>query len=609
MNQYKEFELLTSQVNFCDFISRVFYLARPFGVKRMAIVFALSLAQGLFQVVGVTSVFPFLAVAADPDRLRESSAGGNLLELLPSMSDDQLLIFTGLCAIGTLLVSNGINLFAEVIRARYARGFAHWLRVGLLQNIVRRPYADFLQQNTGVLLKKVNGDVTNYTSGVLLPLLDSVSRVITIALLLTTLVVINPLIAMSAVILFGTFYLFAFKLLTKRRNELAEGMKITNRGIMQESQQLLGGIKPIKVHCSEEVFLGSLSRFSHQQSHLMSRMPLYSNGPRYLIEPLAFGGLVVVVLIYAAHGQDFAAILPTLGVMALAGYRLLPALQMLYGQMTLLSTTRHALDEVYDEFLALEQTLDKEPADRLGRFSTPDALEWKRDIVLEDVSYRYPSSPRPIISHLNLRIAKNSSTGIIGPTGTGKSTLIDIILGLLVPTEGEILIDGVPLTSDNRRAWRAGIGYVPQELFLCDDSIAANIAFGVPADRIDHQRLYDAAKAAHILNFIENELPEKWETVVGERGIRLSGGQRQRIGLARALYHRPSLLILDEATSALDLETEANVMRAINALRGSVTMLIVAHRLSTIEKCDYQIDLNRPRPNDKERQRSSTQVS
>ena len=320
-------------------------------------------------------------------------------------------------------------------------------------------------------------------------------------------------------------------------------------------------------------------------------MPLVGSLPRYLIEPLAFGGLVAAVMAYIAKGQDFATILPNLGVMALAGYRLLPAIQLLYGQLTSLGTTRHSLEEVYDEFRVTESYKNRDHGAMGGRFTRPEAIPWTREIHFKGVSFQYPSARKPVLEDFDLTIPKNSAVGIIGQTGSGKSTLVDLLLGLHIPTTGSILIDGTPLESGNRRAWRAGIGYVPQEIYLIDNSISANIAFGIPDADIDRSALRRAASAAKILDFIETELADGFETVVGDGGNRLSGGQKQRIGLARALYHQPALLILDEATSALDIETETEVMKAIDALHGSITMVVIAHRLSTVENCDVTIKL------------------
>ncbi len=575
-----------------ELIKRTYSLARPFGLRKASVVLLISISQGVFQVLGVTSIFPFLAVASDPGIIRDSGAGRRVLGYLPPLSDEQLLIAAGILAISTMLLSNIINLLSDVSRVLYAKSIEHSMRVGLLKKMALRPYGDFLLENSGILLKKVMADVSTFTNGVLLPLLDSFTRIVTIILLLSTLFILNPQVAAGASLVFGAFYLIVFRILGGRRKAIAAGVKIAYRGMVQNTQQFLGGIKPIKVHQAEKHFVDRFETHSASEAKLMVWMPVYSFGPRYLIEPLAFGGVVLVVLIYARSSEELLSMLPFFGIVAFAGYRLLPAVQALYGSATQLTTARHALDEVYEEFASIDRSMNEEQTNREDGFSCPPPYSWERDIVLEDVGFRYPGESGAVFEGFNFEIPKNSSVGIIGQTGSGKSTLVDLILGLHFPSTGSILIDGKPLTPNNRRSWQAGIGYVPQDIFLTDDTISANIAFGVPEDEVDVSRLREVASAAQLLNFIEDELPQSWNSLVGERGVRLSGGQRQRIGLARALYHRPSLLILDEATSALDVSTENEVLKAINALSGQVTILIIAHRLNTIQGCSLMIDLN-----------------
>jgi len=579
-----------------QFLRQVYALARPYGRAKLLWLSLISLLQGLFQVIGVTSIFPFLALAADPGRLRSSRFGRMFLEALPPMTDSQLLFFSGLFAIAMLFLSNGLNLLGEFVRNRYAANFGHWLRLKLLSEIATRPYGDFLQLNSGVLMKKVVTDVANYVAAVLMPLLDVVSKVTTILFLAVALFFVHPQIAIGAVVVLGAFYMTVFRGFGRWRKAAAAKRLETGRAMYIESYQLFAGIKPVKVHRAEAAFLDRFAANSAEAARLTARVPLLANAPRYLVEPIAFGALVAMVLVYAARGQDFVAFLPNLGVMALAGYRLLPAFQMLYTQFTVLSTSRHSLDEVYQEFLEIEGSEDRNAAVAGGRLAIPAPLAWYREISIEDVGFAYPGGRGPVLEHLTLKIPKNSSLGIIGETGAGKSTLVDLILGLHSPTQGRILVDEAVLGPENRRAWQGGIGYVPQEIFLIDDSVEANIAFGVPRKSIDHARVREVCAAAQLLEFIENELPMKFATIVGERGVRLSGGQKQRIGLARALYHRPELLVLDEATSALDTETEAEVMQAIKALRGKITMIIIAHRLTTVQGCDRLLDLTPKRP-------------
>lgn len=578
--------------NVSNLLRRVLFLARPYGRAKLAAVFSLSFAQAIFQVVGITSIFPFLAIAADPDRIRRSHFGMRFLDLFPPMENRQLLLIAGIIAITGLVASNAVNSVAEYARTRYTQNFAHWLRVRLLRRMASQPYTYFLHRNSGDLLKKILGDVANYTTGVLLPLLDTVARALTAALLLATLFLVQPVIALSAAIVFGGFYVITFRLFARKRREVDENLRISVTGLFREAQQMLGGIKPVKVHRAEEHFLSRFAKHSVVVAQVSARLPVLAGITRYLVEPLAFGGLVAAVLLLAMRGRDFSDILPNLGVMALAGYRLLPSLQLLYGQLTQVSALRHAVDEVYDEFVAAETDKSIPPEIISETLAPAKPLRWSDVITLREVSFRYPAAVRLVLDGFSLIIPKNTSLGIIGPTGSGKSTLVDLLLGLYHPTAGEILIDGRRLTPELVPSWQASIGYVPQDIFLIDDTIARNVAFGLADNEIDRARLREACAITQILDFIEAELPDGFNTNIGERGIRLSGGQRQRIGLARALYHRPSLLILDEATSALDMATEAKLLDALRSLTGKLTMVVAAHRLSAVAGCDQLVDLS-----------------
>ena len=577
--------------NVSDLIRRVLFLARPYGRKKLALVFFLSLAQGVFQVIGVTSIFPFLAIAADPDRIRHSQFGLRFLALLPPTGNRELLITAGVIAIVGLLLSNAVNLLAEYARTRYANSFAHWLRVRLLRRMASQPYGYFLQRNSGDLLRKIMNDVGAYTGGVLLPLLDSIARALTASLLLVTLFLVQPVIALATAVGLGAFYMVVFRLLGRKRHEVNEGLRMAFAGSYRDAQQMLGGIKPIKVHRAEEHFLNRFAGHSAVVAQMSARVPIVANSTRYLVEPLAFGGLVLAVVVLAVRGRDFSDILPNLGVMAIAGYRLVPALQLLYSQVTQFTSMRYSLDEVFEEFVAAER--DEESGNVEISFAKARPIDWHDAITLDEVSFIYPGTNRPVLDRFSVTIQKNTSVAFVGPTGSGKSTLIDLLLGLHRPSSGQVLIDEQPLTIELIPSWQVTIGYVPQEIFLIDDSIARNIAFGVSDNEIDIARLREVCAMAQILDFIEKELRDGFQTPTGERGVRLSGGERQRLGLARALYHYPSVLILDEATSALDTATEAKLLEALYILSGKLTIVMVAHRLSSVAGYDEIIDMGR----------------
>ncbi len=545
---------------------------------------ALIFANGLAQVAGVTSIFPFFALAADPERIERSDLGQWVLSHTPAMDRSAMLIWAGVVSIAMLLLANGISLLSDVVRTRYAHALGHSLRTQLMESLCNRPYGYFLQRNSGHLLQKITGDVFQFVNSVCLPLLEAISRFVTVLLLLATIFIVQPGVALSAGLLFGAFYVAVFLVLRRRSHALGQALKTANRDMMSGAQQLLGGIKPIIVHGKAKYFRDRFARSSAAQARLLPKVPIYGNTPRYLVEPIVFGSLVGIVLWFAAQGRDLGNILPSLSVLALAAYRMLPSIQVFYTQITQVISMGYTAREVEVE-LENAQKIGQTPVN-VGPSASQSSLNFERTITLESVSFSYPNAARPVLDSFTLEIPKNSSVGIVGTTGSGKSTLVDVILGLHSPQKGRLLVDRREVTPADLPAWRKLIGYVPQDIFLLDATIEENIAFGIPAEEIDRKAMTEAARAAQILDFIETGLPQSWKTEVGERGVRLSGGQRQRIGLARALYHKPQVLVLDEATSALDHETETEVMRAIESLHGTITMIVVAHRLSTLSGCD-----------------------
>ena len=567
---------------------QIYELVAPFGRWKLGVVMLVALVQGILQVVGVTSILPFLAMAAKPEDFMQSRVGQEILRIWPGMTQKELLLSAGLFAIAMLAASNLVLLLGEVVRARYVRGLGHWLKTGLLARMMSNPYHYFLNHNTGELLKKSTGDVMTFITGILAPLMDLLARLLTVVLLLLALLLISPGLTLVAGFGLGIYYALAYSLLAPMRKRISNRLKMVNRGAMKQAIQTLSGIKPLKVHNAELSFLSRYGAFTAEQARLSKWIPILTNAPRYLIEPPAFGGIVAIVLYYVSTNQPLDAVLPSLGVMALAAYRMLPNIQLMYGAFSGISLNFHALEEIQDE---LKQISVNEQESRFVKKSVIDPLKWSESIELRNVTFRYQEADRAVLSDINLTIPKNSFVALIGETGSGKSTLIDLILGLHWPQTGEIRVDDRLLTRKNIRSWRAGVGYVPQEIFLTDDTIEANIAFGMSPGEIDRERVREVARAAQLEEFIEGELPNGYQTETGERGVRLSGGQKQRIGLARALYHNPSLLILDEATSALDNKTEEALMQAINELYGRLTIIAIAHRLTTIRNADRVVAL------------------
>jgi ATP-binding cassette subfamily C protein len=543
--------------------------------------------NALLQLLGVTSVFPFFALASEPDRLHRSKFGRWLLHFLPPLDNNHLMVVFGIFTIVMLVLASIGSMVSEVIRIRYAYGFSQWLRRRLLDYYAVQPYSYFLVRNSAELSQKVN-DIQNFISGVLLPVGEILTRIVLVFLLIAAVFLVHPMIALGVTVLLGGFYLIAFIWLRPKAKIIGEKLLFHSVQSTKNLNQFLYGIKTILVHEKTSQFTEKALEHAFQVGEYQSKIPIYSNGPRYLIEPIAFGGLVGVVVVMALQGRPFSDILPNLAVMAFAGIRLLPALQLLYSQLVSVASNSYTLGQLEEEILSIELETEL----RKPHVDQNQPLEFHDRITLENISFRYADHTPDILKDFNVVILKNQSLGIIGPSGSGKSTLVDILLGLHHPISGRVVVDEKPITPENIASWRAMIGYVPQDIHLLDETIEANIAFGIDELKIDQVALREAAQGAQILEFIE-DLPDGFKTTVGERGVRLSGGQRQRIGLARALYHGPEILILDEATSALDNETEEAVMETINRLQGSLTMVTIAHRLSTIERCDRIIEIRK----------------
>ena len=573
-------------LSFFNLLKRCYTLAVPYGRLRLFSVIILIFLNGLLQLLGVTSIFPFFALADDPERIRNSSVGRWLLHFLPPMSTNHLLAAAGIFSIVMLLIASIGSMVSEYVRIRYSYSFSQWIRGELLRSYASRPYSYFLQRNSALLSQRIQ-DIHSFTVNVLLPLGEILTRLVLISMLAATVFYVQPFVAVGALVLLGGFYLLAFLWIRPRTRKIGQMIQNHNVGFWKNTNQFLHAIKTVFVHGKTGYFIEKAIQHSAETTKYQSLIPIYSNGPRYLIEPIAYGGLVGIVVVLALQGKPFSDILPNLMVMAMAGYRLLPSLQLLFGQLVAVAANNYTLVQLEEEILEIEQESAGASADIA---EASGKLPFLHGISLEGVTYRYPESENDVIKELSLMIEKNESIGIAGPSGSGKSTLVDLILGLHAPSAGIIKVDSAPITSENISSWRSMIGYVPQDIYLLDDTIAANIAFGIDTQKIDSKALQEAARGAHILDFIR-ALPEGFNTVVGERGVRLSGGQRQRIGVARALYHAPEVLVLDEATSALDHDTEKAVMETITLLKGKLTIIIIAHRLSTLEHCSRVIRL------------------
>jgi len=549
--------------------------------KQVGLLLVLILAAGFAQMVGVASVMPFITLATNPAAITSNDYLATGYAFLRFTSVRQYVFFLGLVVFVVLIASILIKALSFYAVTRFTEMRAYSLSRKLMASYLHQPYDWFLNRHSVDLGKSILSETEQVIKGALWPALFLISECAVVLAIAALLVLVDPLLASAVAVMFGGAYSVIYLYLRKYLKRMGIERLSSNHRRFKAVQEAFGSIKDVKMGGVEGILL---QRFDGPARHFARTRAVEVTAnqmPRFALEALAFGGLLAAVLYYMADRGGLQDVLPVLGVYAFAAYRLMPALQNLYGYLVMLRFNGPALEALERELSALSPTGDDSLPLKRAR-----PLGLKKCLTLEGITYAYPEGERAAIRGLSLDIPANTTLGLVGKTGSGKTTVVDVILGLLRPQEGRIHVDGTPITVENLRRWQATIGYVPQQIYLADTTIAANIAFGVAAENVDGQAIERAARAANIHNFITEELPSGYETAVGERGVRLSGGQRQRIGIARALYHDPDLLVLDEATSALDNVTEQTVMEAIRNLGSHKTMIIIAHRLTTVRECD-----------------------
>lgn len=545
-------------------------------------VFVFMHVEALAQLTLVASFFPFLQAMTDPSAAFPEWAGQRLARMDPV---DRLYLLGGL-VIAAAVAANAVGAVHSLCVARFGTAVNAHLSSRLLRGYLSRPYSFFLTRNSSEFLRTIFSEIDLMTDGFVDSAMLAVSRVLTILALGSLLVAANPAVALGALAVFGGVYAIFYRCLRGRLIRTAEERAEAEDLRFQAVNEAFATIKELKVLHREAGFVEKFERPSRCYFRSLERVQLYAGLPRYAVEAIAFAGMVAVALFLVRSGGGISDALPLLGVFALAGYKLLPAVRGLFNCVSEMRYYRGSVDTIYRE-CAGDAECGVEAAERGSEVtSVPERLPCRRTIELRQVGFRYSGSRKFALSGLNLRIAARTSVGICGRSGSGKTTLIDLLLGLLEPREGELRVDDVAVGSDLRAAWQANCGYVPQQVQLTDDSIRANIALGIPANEIDDERVRRAARLAAIAPLIEEELPDGYETRVGEHGVTLSGGQRQRIGIARALYHDPDVIVLDEATNALDAETERAVMEAVRSLAGKKTVIAIAHQPSALRTMD-----------------------
>lgn len=535
----------------------------------------------LFEIANVASVLPFLMVAANPQVIHTNPYLHYAYERLGFENVETFLVTLGLVVFTALAASNSFIALTMWAVHRFVWNCHRRLSVEMLERYLYRPYSFFITRNTATLRAFLLSEIHEATSGFLLPALVTCSKLIVALALILFLIAVRPVLALLISTVVGGAYLVIYRVVRARLDWIGKQRVAVNRERYHSTGEAFEGIKDVKLLGAEAFFADRFARASEQFARSQATAHLITILPRYAVEIVSLGAVILIALYAIAHEGMLEQLIPLLGLYAFAGYRLMPVVHQTFHNVASMRYNLPALRNLCEELAVVG-----EPVRPVVRGARVRPLEVRRSIELRNVTFTYPNASRPAIRNLNVTIPACSTVGLVGRTGSGKTTTADLVLGLLRPQEGQILVDGVPVGEENLRAWQASIGYVPQHIFLADATVARNIAFGLPEGEIDRAAVEEAARLANIHDFVVRELPAGYDTVVGERGVRLSGGQRQRIGIARALYRNPAVLVLDEATSALDNETEGAVMEAIRTLAGKKTIIIIAHRITTLRFCD-----------------------
>ena len=562
-------------------LKKLIYLLTLRERKRAGLLLCIVLIMSLLEMAGLASIVPFMAVLANPQVIETNSILNTAFQTSSMMfgieNSREFLFLLGIVVFVMLLLSLSFKALSIYAQVRFIEMRQYTIGRRVVEGYLNQPYSWFLNRNSADLGKTILTEVSAVVNGALKQVIILIVQTAVTVAILTLLILVDPKLVLIVGLTFGLAYGLIYKITRSFISRIGEERLRTNKFRFKAVSEAFGAVKEIKLGGLEQTYIERFSHPARVMARHIATSSIISNVPRFILEAIAFGGMLLIILYFLTQTGDFSNTVPIISLYAFAGYRLMPALQGIYGAITALRFTGPALDALYNDLINLQPPNPN---------NDKDILPLKKAISLKNISYHYPNSALTTLKDIDLSIPAFSTIGIVGPTGSGKTTTVDIILGLLEPEQGKLEVDDKIINKNNLRAWQRSIGYVPQQIYLADDTVAANIALGRDPKHIDQNAVERAAKIANVHNFIVNELPLNYQTTVGERGIRLSGGQRQRIGIARALYHNPQLLILDEATNALDNITEQAVMDAVNNLGNQKTIILITHRLSTVKKCD-----------------------
>ena len=562
---------------------------------RVIIIGIMMLIGAFLETLGVGLILPLVSSITMPDIIEKNKFAKMMCEIFDLHATRTFIIVVILALIFVYIFKNLYLFFEYYVQYRFICNNRFAVQSKLMNIYLHRPYEFFLNAESGEIVRVITDDTQN-TFYLLSTVLSFFTEAVISVALVFTIIVVDPFMAFLVAAVLGGMMLLIGKLIKPVLKRAGVKYQQNAAKMNKWLLQAISGIKEVKVAEKEDYFLDQFSRYGKRAIDTEKKNQVLGTVPRLAIEAFGISAMLAVIAILMWRGREVDTMLPQLSAFAMAAVRLMPSVNRMSAALNSMSYQEPALDKML-EHLYVAEKWEKEHAGEtvVGVRDTSTASHGRemtldRQVELSDITYSYPNAEQSVLEHANMVIPVGKSVGIVGASGSGKTTAIDILLGLLPPQEGQVLIDDIDIREDYD-GWLAHLGYIPQMIFMLDDTIRANVAFGIPAKEVDDSQVWKALEEAQLKEFVQS-LPDGLDTTIGERGVRLSGGQRQRIGIARALYTDPQLLIFDEATSALDNETEASIMESINALHGTKTLVIIAHRLTTIEECDmvYRVE-------------------
>ena len=561
-------------------INKVLSLLTSRERRQAFLLMLMLLVMALLDTIGVASILPFISVLTNPELIETNSILNTMFKLsiiFGVENNKQFLFALGIIVFILLVTSILFKAFTSYVQLSFVQMREYSIGKRLVAAYLHQPYSWFLNKHSAELGKNILSEAGMVVGGFIKPLIDVIARVMVALMLIMLLILVDPKLATIIGFTLGGAYVAIFYLMRSFLNKIGKRRLIHNNIRFKSVNEAFSAAKEVKVGGLEQIYIKLFSNSAKIYARASAASVVVGQLPRFFLEVIAFGGVLLIILYMMGQSDNFNSTLPIISLYVFAGYRLMPALQQIYASFVTVTYSAPTIDKLISDIQNLNP---------LQSNQDEGVLLFNNEITLKNINYNYPNASRTALKDISFIIPAKSTVGIVGATGSGKTTTVDIILGLLEGQKGTLEVDGKIITKQNTRSWQKSIGYVPQQIFLSDDTVEANIAFGVEPENISRESIEKASKIANLHEFIINELPNKYKTTIGERGVRLSGGQRQRIGIARALYHNPQVLILDEATSALDNQTEKAVMDAVNNLNKDITTIIIAHRLSTVKKCD-----------------------